>query len=797
MSSLRLDLQYAIRSLLKNPAVTLVAVLSLALGLGATTTIFSAVDVFMIRPLSFADSDELVYILSVDQRRGGAFIGTSVPNFVDWRAASRTLDLASYETTGLNFSGGERPERLQALRVSTNLLPLLQVEPVLGRGFLPQEEKPGGDRVVLLSDALWHRSFAASRDLLGQAVYLDGVAHTVIGILPEGFRFDEGYADVLVPIQVTGDEPRGQGYQPVVGRLREGATPEQARAEMEEIARRLREAYPEANADMGVRVLRLQEWWFDEEFRQASLVLSAAVLLVLLIACANVANLLLSRAVARGREIALRGALGADRRRIVRQLLTESVVLAAVGGFVGVLLSIYGIHWFVSLLPAGWPEIENIGLNTRVLGFTAAAVLLCGVGFGLVPALKSAHGSLSQTLREGGRGGTGGRSGRLRKALVVAEISLAVVLLVSAFLLIQAFLRLRDTDLGFDTEPVLTMQLALPETRYPSEEQVRQFQQQVVESLAGLPGIEAAGATSHVPTRGALRRTYTIPGEEPVDPDQQPTVFVKLITPGYLESMGIERVAGRGIEWSDRAGGSRVALVNQALAEHHWAGSDPLGQWIDLGDGPQQIVGVVETARLFGPENEPPRMVYVPLLQAARRQVSLAVRTRGDPRAFIDTLRNEVLRLDSEQPVYEVATMAEILRSWLGGPIAMMQILTVLASIALFLAVIGVYGVMSYSVAQRTREVGIRMALGARRRDVLAHVLRQGTLLTLTGVAIGVALGLAVTRLLAFFLYGVSPFDPLTFSAVAVVLLLVGVVATYLPARRATVIHPMVVLRED
>jgi putative ABC transport system permease protein len=582
-----------------------------------------------------------------------------------------------------------------------------------------------------------------------------------------------------------------------VGRLLNGSTLEQARAEVAQIAEALADAFPETSAGNGARVLTLHEEFFDEGFKAGSLIATVAVAFVLLIACANVANLMMARAAGREREVALRGALGAGRLRIVRQLMTEAVMVALMGGGLGLLVAVAGIRGLVSIMPPSFPRVDEIGLDGRVLLFTAMVSLATGIVFGLAPALQTSRANLIAPLKEGGRTGTGARGGRLRKALVAAEVSLALVLLVSSTLLVQGFLRIRTTDRGFNRENVLTFRFALPEKAYPEDEQVVAFQDRLMSKVRAVPGVVAAGATSILPMWGGSGTWYSIPGEDRPDEAGRLGTSYRVLLPGFFETMQIPLVAGRVMENEDRSDGPAIIVINEVMAERHWGDTDPIGQQIEFASGRREIVGVVKNTLELGVETGVVPMIYFSALQSTRRSLAWVVRTTTAPEMIADAVQREVAALDPNVPVYRVMTMDEHLKDVTGGDTVMAKMMAAMAVIALLLAVGGVYGVMAYSVSQRTQEMGIRMALGAQRKNVLSLVVRQGTVLALIGVVVGTGIALGVTRGLSRFLFGVSPFDPAAFGVVAVTLLVSGIAATYLPARRATRVDPVTALRVE
>jgi predicted permease len=537
---------------------------------------------------------------------------------------------------------------------------------------------------------------------------------------------------------------------------------------------------------------------YDEGFRQGSLISSVAVVLVLLIACANVANLLLARGAGRRREMALRGALGAGRRRLARQLLTESLLLSLSGGILGVLVALFGIKGLVSMMPAFFPQRDLVALDGRVLTFMAAATVASAFIFGLAPSLQVSSVQLRDALSEGGRGSSGGaRAGRLRRGLVLAEVSLSVVLLISAALMVRTYAAMKEVDLGYRTENVLTARLSLPEAKYPDREALNAFWREALERVEAIPGVEIVGATSTIPTYGNNMTYYGIPTEEPAPAGQQPIVSIKYVTPGYLEAMEIELVRGRALEERDREDTAPVVLINEAMARRHWDGADPLGELVAFSASTPEIVGVVSDTREWGPESDPFPIVYLNAYTSTSRTMGLTIRTTGDPHEILDEFRTTMLALDPDQPLYDALSMEEVMREEMGGSMVMVKILGVLGVLAFLLAVVGVYGVIAYSVARRTQEMGVRMALGAERADVLRLVVFQGTRMGATGVAIGLLLSLGVTRGLSFFLFEVDPLDPVAFGSVAVVLLASAVLASYFPALKATRVDPVTAFRAD
>ena len=794
MESLLADIRYSLRCIRRSPGVILIAVLSLGLGIGANVTIFSAVDVFMLRPLPYPDADRLVHVFSTVPERGWTYNAISLPDFLDFRAESQAIDIAATYSGDVNLSGDQGPERINGERSSWNYFQVLQVVPVLGRTFTTEEER-AGHPVAMISHGLWQRRFGADPSIIDSEVLLDGMAHTIVGILPPRFQLGGDPTDLWRPLGLTGDENRGSHFLAPVGRLRPGAMLEQANAEVATIADRLAQAYPETNQGWGAGVRELHREIFSDEFRMGSLISSVAVAFVLLIACANVANLMLARVAGRTREITVRGALGAGRARIARQLLTESMIVSVAGGVVGLGLSALGIRGLVALMPAWFPRVDEIGIDPRVLGFAALITVATGVVFGMAPALQGSRPNFSDALKESGRGSVGGGGHRLRRILVVAEVALALVLLVSSALLVQGFLRLQTADYGWNQERLLLFRLALPQSEYRDTDAVAAFYRELLPMLATIPGVESVGGTSILPMQGNSNTFFEIPGREIGTLRERPLTEVRTVFPEYFATMETPVVQGRTFGDQDRPEAPPVVIVNQQFVELYWPDEDPLGKQIRLGDQTRTVVGVTGNTLDNGPYPRP--TTFLSAFQHPRWNMNLAVRAADDPTALVETVRAAVLALDPNLPIFGVGAMDDHMRVERGGDTIMAKIMAVLAGVALVLAVVGVYGVMSYSISQRTREMGIRMALGAQRGTVQALVIRQGTALAAVGVVCGVGIALLVTRGLATFLFGVSPFDPMVFGVVAALLLIASVGATYLPARRATQIDPIEALRTE
>lgn len=790
------DVRYGLRTLWRSKGLIAIAVLSLAIGIGANASVFSAVDVFMLRPLPYPDSHELQVVWITNQERGWTQTSFTVPDFLDLRDESRTMRLAATRGGTFNLSGDFDAERLTGHYVTPGFFQVLEVQPAIGRAFTPDEARPGNDRVAIISDGVWRRRFGADPDVVGSSIILDGAPHTLVGVMPPHFWYRYPGPDVWAPLAFTGEETRSSHNLRVLARRNDEVTPEQAQQEAQRLIGQFALAYPESSAGNSARMETLHEDVFNEGFQAGTMISTVGVTLLLLIACANVANLLLTHAAGRDREVALRIALGAGRSRIIRQFLTEATMVAVLGGLLGVGLSVLGIHGLISIMPPDFPRVHEIGLDSRVLLYTAVLTMLTGIIFGLAPALQSSRLNMTDTLKEGGRGGSGTGGARLRKSLVVGEVALALVLLVSSALLVKGFARIRLADMGFDRSDVLTMQVLLPEEQYPDSTVVHDFHTRLLGRLAALPGVEAVGGTDALPLQGNSMTYYVLEGEDFDDMAQRKLTSFGYLLPSYFDAMDIPILRGRSIEESDRAGATRVAVINQALAERHWPESNPIGERIVIGSGSREIVGVVANTRAGGYAGDRV-MVFFAAHQSSLQFMDFAIEASVPLATLVEPVRAQVRALDPTIPAYDVMPLDALIVRSMGGDLIMAKIMSAIAIIALILALGGVYGVMAHSVSQRTQELGIRMSLGAQRRDVMSMVVRQGTILALIGIVIGTGIALGVTRGLARFLFGVSPFDPMTFSGVAVVLFLAGLTATFFPARRATKVDPVVALRAE
>ncbi|MEZ5319455.1 MAG: ABC transporter permease [Vicinamibacterales bacterium] len=803
------DVRYGLRALRRTPGFTLVAVLTLGLGLGANTAIFSVVYGVLLRPLPYADPSALVVMNETTPKVG--LVSVSYPNYADWRAASRSFSaMAIVVGVDYDLTGGSQPEAIHAEAVSSNYLSMLGVRPALGRDFTAGEDQPGAARVAILGHALWQAQFGGDAGVVGRTLTLDGDPVTVIGVLPEGLRASDS-SDLLIPVGVwLGDDDQAaargnRGNTVVIGRLATGADLDRARTEMGGIAAGLAREHPDTNAEFGVALRPLREVLVGD-VRPALLVLFGTVVCVLLIACANVANLSLIRGAGRAREMALRVAIGAGRRRLVAQLLVESAMVAALGGLVGLALAFAGTRGLLRWLPADIVEGATITLNGPVLAFTGVAVLAATLVFGLTPALQAARTDVTTDLNEGGRSATSGRrQRRWRGALAVAEIALALVLLVGAGLMLRSLSALLAVDPGVRTDGVLTMYVGLSSDRYDADEAKQAFWTRLLADAGALPGVEQVALGTNVPlTDNHSRTDISIDGQTfPVGALPHPDVHI--VSPGYFRALGISVREGRAFVASDRAGARRVGLVNRTLAERYFAGVDPVGQRFAFGrQAPGAadarwitIVGVVDDTRMYGLDNPSRLEVYVPLGLAGASEMTLVVRTSGDPAALVPSLRSVVAAIDPERPISDVATLTDLRDASLATRRVTLLLLVGFSALALALAALGIYGVMSYGVAQRTNEFGIRLALGARPRDLLRTVLGPGLALAGAGIGIGIALALGLTRLMSALLFSVSAADPATFVSVSAGVALIAFVACLIPGWRALRVDPQMALRRS
>ena len=812
METLLQDLKYGIRMLVKNPGFTAIAVIALALGIGATTAIFSVVNAVLLKPLPFVEPSRLLMVYETNLQRGFNRGTMSYPNFADVRDQNQVFEkMSSYHSGDFILTGRGEPLRLQGAVVNADLFPLLGVKASLGRTFLPDEDKPGSVRVVVLSNRLWRNHFNSDPGVVGSSLVFDGKNFTVVGVMPAGFQFPVQNEPVELWSTVAGDasgeDPmtshRGAHYMNAIARLKPRVTIEQARADLETIAGRLEQQYPDTNSHRGVFIESALES-LVADVRLALLVILGAVGCVLLIACANVANLLLARATSRHKEMAIRAALGASRLRVLRQLLTESILLSIAGGSFGLLLALWGTTLLVSIIGDDLPRSADIGIDGRVLGFTLLVSLLTGVVFGLVPALHSSKTDLTESLKEGGRGSTeGSRRNTMRGALVIIEVAIAVVLLAGAGLLIQSLLRLQHVNPGFNPKNVLSFSLGLPEVKYSTQKQI-DFFNEIVARIESLPGVQAASAVLPLPLASdRIRITFETEGRS-IPRSELPASEYRAVALNYFRTMGIPLLKGRDFDERDTRKATPVIVVNEDFAQRYFPGEDPIGKHIKPGmsngeDKPawREIVGIVGSVHHLSLSAEPTPEYYVPHTQMPFDSMTIVARTEGEPRALISAVQREVRALDSELPVYNIKTLEEYLAASVAQPRFNTVLLAIFAGIALVLTAVGLFGVMSYTVRQRTHEIGIRMALGAAETDVLKMVVRQGMTLAGIGMAAGLAGAYFLTRLMTSMLFGIGATDLLTFVAISVVLAIVALGACFVPARRAAKVDPMIALRYE
>jgi putative ABC transport system permease protein len=805
MSNLLQDLRYGLRMLIKNRSFTAVSVIALALGIGANTAIFSAVNAILLQPLPYKSPDRLLQVWESRPLQKRERTVVSPAEFLAWREQAEVFErLAAVSFTLFNLTGTGEPEQLQSVMVSASFFPMLGVEPIAGRHFLEEEDQPGRNRVVILSYALWQRRFGGA-SITGQPITLNGNSYTVVGIMPPSFNFPQDAA-LWTPIAFAPQEVnnRGNHYLEVYARLKPNVTGGEAQSEMARIAGHLEQSHPETNRGHEVTLVSLHEQ-LVEGLRPSLVILIAAVAFVLLIACANIANLLLARASARQKEIAIRTAMGASRWRIIRQLLAESVLLAGLGGVLGLFLAWWGIDVLVAFSPENTPRINEIRLDASVFGFALAVSLVTGVLFGLAPAWQASKPNLNETLKEGGRGSTEGRRrASLRNILVVSEIALTLVLMVGAGLMLKSFYNLRQVNLGFDPSNLLTIEITLTGAKYAERPQYTAFYDQLFERIETAPGVRAAAAVDILPLSGNnASTTVTIEGQPAALPGERPNSNRRVITINYFNTMGMPVLEGRAFTADDATGTTEVAIINETMAARFWPGQSVLGQRFKIG-APENntnpwltVVGVVADIKHASVDAEARQEYYRPFAQNPARGMFVVTRTATDPLEMVAALRGEVLAIDPEQPIGNVTSMEQLVENSLASRKFSMLLLGVFAALAITLASVGVYGVISYSVAQRRQEIGIRMALGASSGDVLKMVIGKGMRLVLVGIILGLAAAWALTSVMSRLLYQVSPTDLTTFAAISLILATVALLACAVPARRATKVDPMIALRYE
>jgi predicted permease len=821
MTNLIQDLKYGVRMLLKNPGITFVVVLALALGIGANSAIFSVVNAVLLRPLPFEEADRLVFLNETSKAMDE--ISVSYPNFTDWRNQNKVFEkIGVYNRGSYNLTGSGEAERIITAQMSADMFAALRVNAGWGRLYTNEEDKPGGDPVVVLSYPLWQRRFGGQLSILNQQLTLNNKSYTVIGIMPEGFQMPTR-VEMWVPVgQLSGQAMwQSRGNHPGlygVARLKPGVTLAAAQAEMNMIGANLEKQYNQSNAGNGIGVRPLVEIYVSD-IRRPLWVLFAAVGFVLLIACANIANLLLARATARQKEMAIRAAMGAGRWRIVRQLLTESVLLGLIGGALGLLLARWGVAFILYISPDAIPRAKEIGLDWRVMAFTVGISFVTGILFGLVPALQAGIVDVHETLKETGRGTT--RKHWLRSSLVVVEVATTLVLLIGAGLMIRSFYRLQKVNPGFSYDHLTSFSVALPEKKYKTNTQQEDFYKRLLENLRALPGVETSAAASGLPLgNNGWQTSFTVDGRPLPPPGQTPLMEACLATPDYFKAMNIPLKRGRyfndrddrsHLEGQDLSklndderemAGVNSMIIDEEFANRYWPNEDPIGKRVRLGGGDKgqllTVLGVVGRVKMEGLAQDSKRVQgYFPFLQLPAGDMTVIVKGSTDPNQLVSSIRQQVKQIDPDQPIYSVRTMDEIKSESVSGERLNLTLLSLFAGIALVLAIVGIYGVMSYSVTQRTHEIGIRMAIGAQPSDVFKMIIGQGMLLAIGGVFCGLVGAFGLTRLMASMLFGIEPTDPLTFASIALLLTVVALVACYVPGRRATKVDPVVSLRYE
>lgn len=804
MHNLLQDLRYAFRTLLKNAGFALIAIVTLALGIGANTAIFSVVNAVLLRPLQYPDPEQLVLV--TDTQPPSNETPADYAEYLDWREQAQIFQhLAAYFNTTLTLTGMGDPQQLWGARISANTLPALGVNPILGRGFRQEEEARTSERVALISYGFWQRQFAGDPKVVGQSITLGAKPFTVIGVLPSTFRalnpvdIQIGQErDVWIPLRLDAETaPRGLHFLTVFGRLRPGVSVEQANAAMAGVNANLQR---EHSINHGARLMSLQKAIVPANMRTSLFLLLGAVGFVLLIACGNVANLLLARSTARQKEIAIRLALGASRARLIRLLLTESLLLALLSGVAGLLISLWGVSVFVTAARALVPRLDEVGLDLRVLLFTLGVSLMTGLLFGLAPAWRASKSEMHETLKEGGRTGVGVGQQRLRGLLVVAEVALSLVLLIGAGLLVKSFVHMLTADSGFDVEQVLTANLTLSSVKYAEPQQQALFFQQFLESVKTVPGVEAAAIVNNAPLAGGGTNGGIIIEGRPDVPHERPIAEKSIISPEFFSVMRTPLMRGRVFTEQDNMSAAPVAIINESLARLYFAGEDPIGRRIDFNwetKGMQEIVGIVRDVKQYGLDLPTAPTIYVPYLQRSDAGMTVLVRSSLDPAGLVGAMRRQLLALDKDLPLAQVRTMQQVVAESTAQRRVMVMVSALFGVLALLLAALGLYGVMAYTVTLRTREIGVRMALGAQRGDVLRLVISNGMALALIGIAVGLAGAFALTRLMVSLLFQVTPTDATTFTAVPALLIVVALLACCIPARRATKVDPLVALRYE
>lgn len=818
METLLKDIRYGIRGLLKRPGFTVVAIITLALGIGANTAIFSVVNAVVLRPLPYAEPDRLVTLW--ETMPGSDRRSVAPGNFVDWRTQNKSFqDMAATFYANFNLTSDGEPERIDGATITSNLMSLLGASAQLGRTFQPDDDEHQDRSVTLLSDGLWKRRFGADQNVVGRTITIDETPHTIVGVMARGFQYPSrsdlwvlGRNRGAVPMSLISQVPtndwvheRDAHFIKVIARLKPGVTLSQAQSDIAGITRRMEQEFPKTNSGLGSNVVPLHAQIVGD-VRGVLFILLGAVGFVLLIACTNVANLMLARAGQRDREIAIRAAVGATRRRLIRQLLTESLLLSIVGGLAGLVVSIWAVDLFVKLSPGDIPRLSEASVDVKLLGFTLLVSLLTGVGFGLLPAFQATRTNLNTSLKEGGTKASEGRQRRgARNILVVTEIALAQVLLVGAALLAISYVRVTQIDPGFNPERVLTAKIAPSNKKYPDPKTRSAFYTTVLEHLQGLPGVESAGMVMSLPLTGSsMNRGFRVEGRPVPKADENVTMDFQIVSPGYFSTLEIPVKRGRGLSATDTETSERVIVINDTMARRYWPNEDPVGKRMGIGESSKDtswrtIVGVIADNRHASLSEAPVPTAFISYLQDLESwpRMGFVIKAKTDAASLTSAVRKQLAAIDRAQPVYAIEPMDNLLRTSVAQRRFIMLLLGSLSAIALILAMVGVYGVISFSVSERTQEIGIRMALGARATDVLRMVLGQGMRVAFVGILIGIGAAFALTRLLSSLLFEVSPTDLRTFSIVAALLSAIALLACYIPARRATKVDPLVALRYE
>jgi len=801
MGTLSQDFRYGIRTLAKNPSFAAVAVLTLALGVGVNAAMFSVINATLLTPLPYEHPDRLVW-LGTTHPRFNHPIPISAPDFLDWKSQNNVFDhMSAIWTDRFTLTGKGEPEILPGALVSANFFKLFDARPEWGRGFMEGEDQPGHNHVAVLSYDLWKNRFGSSPNVLGNNLTLDGESYTIVGVAPRGFAYPS-WVQFWSPIVIdTAHHPRANHYLRAIARLKPGVTLAEAQAQMSTVARRIEAAYPDSNQGVGVQLILLKER-LVQFIRLALLVLFGSVGFVLLIACANVANLLLARATKRRKEIALRTVLGAGRLRLIRQFLTESLVLSFLAAGFGILVATWSLNLLRALKPDSIPDVNNIHLDLYVLGFLLAISFLVGIVLGIAPARHASKLRLNESLKESVGAGLGGTSGgNLRNVLVVAEIALSLVLLVGAGLLVRSFIRLLNTQPGYDASNLLTFQISLPDSRYPKQSHVFAFYREALDRIRACPGVQSVAISNTLPPFGTeTDGPFYVEGHEPSNPNEAPDTIYDPVSPAYFQALKTPLIAGRYLTEQDNNDKAKSVVINETMAREFFGGRAAVGKRMKAaayGGDWWEVVGVVADQRFFGWDSDLYPATYFPFAMGPERGMAFVVRTKIEPMSVSSSVRQAIWSVDKDLPFTEVQSMEQRLSASFAGRRFHMILLGVFAALALVLSLVGIYGVMSYSVAQRTREIGVRMALGAERRHVLRLVLGQGLVLTLIGIAAGLGGAFALTRFLATLLYGVHPTDVLTFAVVPLLLAAISILACYIPARRATKVDPLVALRYE